>query len=151
MRIVPCLLLSLLPCGVAAQDVRVDSHGVRSGGTVVDATGVHTAGTSVTRTGVHRGSGGRGGGMTILTNNGDRAVDCGGRSLTINGNGNRLRVANCAAVTVAGNHNDLRVGFGTAGRLTLVGNRNTLSWHAPRGAAVRVSNVGNGNAVSRGS
>ncbi|WP_425228212.1 DUF3060 domain-containing protein [Sphingomonas sp.] len=123
---------------------------MRSGGTVIDATGVHTGRTSVTGHGVSTHGRARGGaGIVIDTNHGDRAADCGGGALTVNGNHNRLRVANCRLVSVPGNWNELTIAFASPGRLDVEGNNDTIRWRAPRGVSVAVSNVGTRTSVTR--
>ena len=131
----------------AAGQTTIDSHGIRAGGVTIDGAGVHTPGGSVDSAGVHRVSAGRG--LTILTNRGHRSVDCRGGGLTVNGNGNTLDVVNCARVVVAGNGNTMTVRYSLAGRLSVVGNRNDVSWRASKGVTVRASNVGTRNAVRR--
>lgn len=146
MRTVMLGATALLAAAASAQTT-IDSHGIRSGNARIDATGVHTASGSVDAGGVHAASAGRG--VTILTNGNKRSVDCGGRGLTVNGNGNLLTVANCRTVVVAGNANLLSVRYDRPGRLSVIGNRNQVSWRAPRAVPVSVGNVGIRNRVSR--
>lgn len=131
--------------GIHAPGVSIDSRGVRTGGTTVDARGVRAGNTVVDAGGVRTGGGGR----VIRINGGRRAVDCAGGALTLDGNANHFSVANCRSVTVDGNNNVLDVSFGAAGRLATMGNSNAVTWHAPRGARVAVSDLGTRNAVSR--
>ena len=137
--------LILLFAAPAAAQVTIDSHGVRSGGTVIDATGVHSAGGSVTRTGIHA-AGGRG--VTLDTNGATRRINCGGGALTVNGNRNDLTVTNCHAVTIAGNGNTVAIRFAGAGRLSVVGNDDQVTWSAPPRTAVAVTNVGTRSSVA---
>lgn len=143
-------VLTLLIAAPATAQVTIDSHGVRSGGTVIDASGVHTPRTSVTATGIHGGAARAGGGGTVVNGNGaTRRIDCGGGGLTINGNRNNLTVANCRSVTVAGNRNTVAVGFAGPGRLSVVGNGDQVTYTAPPRTAVAVSNVGTRSSVAR--
>lgn len=146
MRAVVVLSAALIAAAAPAQTV-IDSHGIRANGVRIDGTGVHTGAGSVDRGGVHAAGAGRG--VTIVTNGNKRAVDCGGRGLTINGNGNLLTVANCRTVVVGGNGNLLSVRYDAPGRLSVIGNRNQVSWRASRRIAVSVSNAGTRNRVAR--
>ena len=142
-------ILTLMIAVPAAAQMSIDSHGVRSGGTVIDATGVHTPGTSVDARGVHTGrvAGGRG---TIVNGNGaTRQVDCRGGALTVNGNNNDLRIANCRAISVAGNRNQLTIRFAGPGRISVAGNGDTVTYTAPPRTTVGISNVGTRSSVTR--
>ena len=132
----------------APAQLSIGPGGVRSGNTVIDSTGVHTAGADVTSGGVRARRAGPGA-TIIRTNGGTRAIDCGGRSLTVDGNSNHLRVTNCASVTIDGNANDLSAGYAAAGRLSVLGNHNRVSWHAAPGVRVAVTNLGTANTVGR--
>lgn len=145
----PVLLLLLL-AGPAAAQVTIDSHGVRSRGTVIDSTGVHTAGASIDGRGIRTGRARGGGRGAVVNGNGaTRRIDCGGGGLTINGNQNRLSVSNCRAVTVAGNRNIVAVRFIGAGQIDVVGNGDTVTFSAPPRTRIGVSNVGTRNSVTR--
>ena len=122
MRKIAMCLIGALAFPAAAQTI--DASGVRAGGVRIDATGIHSGGASVTRHGVRSGSGGD---HTINGNRAVREVNCGGRSLVVNGNENTLTATDCSSITLAGNHNRLK-------------------WHRDRGSTA-VTNVGNGNQV----
>jgi hypothetical protein len=78
-------------------------------------------------------------------------IDCAGNDVTVDGNLNKLSLTGeCRNVDVNGNGNV--VGVEAAVAISLLGNRNTVTWR--RGVAgkdPRVSNLGNGNTVSRAS
>jgi len=148
MRLTPIAPLAIALFGavpVAAQ-VSVGPDGIRSGGTRIDATGIHAEGTDVTAAGVAEN--GRGG-TVIRTNGQTRTVDCDGGRLTVNGNANHLTVRRCSAVTVNGNANHLNAAFAADGRLSVMGNRNTVAWSAPPRVRVAVASPGTRNSVTR--
>lgn len=132
----------------ALAQVSIGPHGIRSGDTVIDAGGIHTATADVGPHGIqgHRGSSG---GTTISANGQTRSVDCGGGTLTVDGNGNHLTVSNCATVAVNGNGNEVAAAFAQSGRLSTMGNRNTVRWHAAPSIHVAIANPGTKNVVYR--
>lgn len=119
------LFLAILAAAPVSAQI-IDGNGIRADGVRIDASGVHAGDTSVTGRGVR--SGARGG-STINGNGAPRDVNCRGGSLTVNGNRNSIKATDCASITLAGNRNELR-------------------WHRERGRTA-VSNIGNGNRVSR--
>lgn len=142
-------LIAALATVSATAQVRIDSHGIRTGDTVIDATGIHARGASVDATGVHRGPVARGGERVIVDNNLVQQIDCGGGSLSVNGNHNRLTLANCRAVSVPGNHNIITARFAAPGSLTVAGNFDQITYSTAPRVAVAVSNVGNRSSVTR--
>jgi len=143
MRVIGLILV--LTAASATGQVRVDGTGVSAPGMRVDASGVHTGEADEISLGV-----GQSGGTTINTNGNTRTVDCGGGALTVNGNSNRLTVAHCSRVTIAGNGNVAVVAFShTGSRLFVPGNRNTVTWNAPRDVRVSASAPGTRNSVKR--
>lgn len=138
------VLLFAAPLPATAQ-VTIDSHGLRAGGTVIDATGVHTRGATVDAAGVHT----RAAARTITANHLVRQIDCGGGTLTVNGNSNQLTVTGCRTVTIAGNENVIQARFDAPSTLTVAGNRDSVTYAAAPHIAVSVSNVGTRSSVTR--
>lgn len=139
------LILLAAPAAVTAQ-VTIDGRGIRAGGTTIDATGVHTHGTDITRSGV---TAGRGQGIVINTNEQQRRIDCGGSTLTVNGNDNRFTVVNCRTVHVMGNDNVIDARFAAPGRLTVMGNDDHVTYTPAPHVAVSVNNMGADSTVTR--
>jgi hypothetical protein len=73
--------------------------------------------------------------------------DCSGGAAIIDGNDADLKLQNCKTLTVNGNGN--RVAAGAVEAMTVLGNRNSVTWTAgPNGRRPQVANLGNGNSVS---
>lgn len=141
--------IALITASLSAEaQVSVGPDGVRSGETRIDSTGVQTKGADVTSAGVttHRGAAGA---TIIKTNGGRRAIDCGGRSVQIDGNANHFTVANCSAVTLNGNVNVLSIRFNRPGHVAVMGNRNEVTYSAAPHIRASASNMGSKNVVVR--
>lgn len=137
--------------GAAAQDVRIDSHGVRAGGVVIDSSGVHGPGADVTASGVRTGSHGRrghGAGVTIMDNRRVASIDCAGGPATVMGNRNTLTLNRCSGLSAPGNRNHIVVGLTAGASIEVTGNDNVISYQAPSGTSARVSSVGSGNRIT---
>ena len=132
----------------AGAQVSIGPNGVRSGNTVIDASGVHTATADVGARGAQTRRSSLGG-TTIRTNGQTRSIDCRGKALTLDGNNNRLTLSRCATILVNGNSNDVTASFAAPGRLSVMGNSNTVRWQAAQHVHVAVSNLGNQNVITR--
>ena len=127
--------------------IAVGANGIRSGTTVIDAGRVHTATADIGSHGV-RTHGSTLGGTTIRGNGQTRTIDCGGSALTLDGNANHLTLSGCSTILVNGNMNEIAARFGRPGRLSIMGNRNRIGWHAAPRTHVAVSDLGNRNVVT---
>ena len=148
MKTLALLAIAAMCVEPALAQVSVGPDGVRSGSTRIDSMGVHTPGADVTSAGERARSGSRGG-TIVRTNGGRRAIDCGGHSLQLDGNSNQFEVANCSPVTINGNGNVVAARFASSGRLSVIGNRNRVTFSALRGVRVGTSNLGTRNVISR--
>ena len=144
----PAHAMFLVIASSAAAQTSIGPNGIRSGNTVIDSSGVHTATADVGSNGV-RTHGSTLGGQTILTNGRTRSIDCGGKALTVEGNGNHLTLTHCSAIQIDGNSNVATARFDEPGRIAVNGNRNAVSWAAPPQVRVSASNVGTRNSVVR--
>lgn len=119
---------------------------VRSGGDSVTVAGGSEGGSiSVGRSPAPKA---RGAAIVVSDNRVARTVDCAGGSVTVDGNGNTLSLnGECPSVEVNGNGNVLRVE--AAGSISVMGNRNTVTWsRGIGGSSPQVSNLGTGNSVT---
>lgn len=151
MRLIGFYSIMLIAVPVGAQ-VTIDSNGVRSGDVVIDSRGVHTPQASVDRSAVtQRGRrvGNASGGRQILANHQRLTIECTRSGLTVIGNHNDLTVRNCTRLSVPGNYNRISARFTADGSIGVMGNRNTVTWTAPRETRVSVSNIGSKNEVTR--
>jgi hypothetical protein len=85
--------------------------------------------------------------VTVGKNRETGSRDCGGGVATVDGNDADLTLENCKTVNVNGNGNRLAVG--AVESLTVMGNRNTVTWTVgPKDRRPRISNLGSGNRIS---
>lgn len=87
--------------------------------------------------------------IVVPNNQQVKTMDCGGRAVSVTGNGNRLTLRGvCGPVSVAGNENILEVG--ATARIDASGNRNVVRYRdLVDDKAPVVTSGGNGNRVSR--